>query len=293
LKKTKGLPIYCIDTFRAQGPESQRYFDIKALEKLVDDFHFTSHPHRHDFYNILFINEGTGTHTIDFITYEVKPCSIFFLTPGQIHSFNLSHDIKGFTLFFTPEFYLMDSSEKKLLDIPFFHSLSNQPYLHLDCMRDNSIRQAILEIFNEHSTNESGNHAIIRAYLDIIITKLSRYYKQSWVSQQSTSVTYQIRELESLVEKHYKQYKLPREYADRMNLSPKHLNEICKKGLNKTVGDLIQARLMLEVKRLLAYSPKNISEIAHELNFSDTSYFIRFFKRNTGFTPEQFREQIR
>jgi AraC-like DNA-binding protein len=78
-----------------------------------------------------------------------------------------------------------------------------------------------------------------------------------------------------------------------MNLSPKHLNEICKKGLNKTVGDLIQARLMLEVKRLLAYSPKNISEIAHELNFSDTSYFIRFFKRNTGFTPEQFREQIR
>lgn len=293
MKRNEDFPVYCIDNFRASGQECKKGFDIKVLEKLVDDFQFTSQPHRHDFYNILFIEEGTGTHTIDFVTYEVKPSSIFFLTPGQIHSFNLSLDVKGLTLFFTPEFYLMNNSEKKLLDIPFFHSLSNQPFLDLDCAKDESIRQAILEIFNEHERNENGNHIIIRAYLDIVITKLSRYYKQSWVNQKSSSIIYQIRELESLVDKHYKEFRRPRDYADRMNLSPKHLNKICNTGLNKTVGDLIQERVILEVKRMLAYSSKNVTEIANELNFSDTSYFIRFFKKNTGLTPELFRDQIR
>ncbi len=293
MKKAKeNLPIYCISTFQTQNLESKNDFDIKVLEKLVDDFQFTSLPHRHDFYNILFIEEGMGTHTIDFVSYDVKPCSIFFLTPGQVHSWNLSGNIKGFTVFFTPEFYLMDSTEKKLVDIPFFHSLSNHPYLYLDCMKDESIRQAIHEIFIENEKKENGSDVIIRAYLDIIITKLARYYKQSWINQQTSNLTYQIRELESIVEKYYKQCKLPREFADKMNLSPKHLNEICKKGLNKTVGDLIQERIILEVRRLLAYSHKNISEIADELNFSDASYFVRYFKKHTGLTPEQFRANL-
>lgn len=75
LKTKQGLPVYCIDTFRSSSQERKAGFDIKVLEKLVNDFQFTSQPHRHDFYNILFIREGTGTHTIDFVTYEVKPCS--------------------------------------------------------------------------------------------------------------------------------------------------------------------------------------------------------------------------
>jgi len=291
LKNKPTLPVYCINTFRQQSSGRENSFDIKVLEILMNDFQLASQPHRHDFYNILFISQGAGTHTIDFSTYRVEPCSIFFLTPGQVHSLNLSVDVKGFTIFFTPEFYLMDSSEKKLVDIPFFHSLSNHPYLYLDCMKDKSIRQAINEIFIENEKNENGSHTIIRAYLDIIIAKLSRYYRQSWVNQQTANVTYQMREHESLIEKHYKQLKLPRQYADKMNLTPKHLNEICKKGLNKTVGELIQVRVMLEIKRLLAYSSKNVSEIADELNFSDKSYFIRFFKKNMGITPEQFREQ--
>lgn len=292
MKSHRDLPVYCISTFSDRLTGKKDNFDIKILEKLVDDFQFTSRPHRHDFYNILFISEGAGEHTIDFVTYEVKPCSIFFLTPGQVHSWNLSNDVKGFTIFFTPEFYLMDGSIKKLLDIPFFHTLINQPYLYLDCLKDHTVSQAIQHIFDENLKNEFDSHTIIRAYLDIILTRLTRHYTKSWVNKQPSSLTFKIRELESLVEKHYKEVKLPKAYAEKMNISPKHLNEICKKGLNKTPGDLVQERVMLEIKRLLAYSPKNVSEIAHELNFSDKSYFNRFFKKHTGLTPEQFRANL-
>ena len=71
------LPVYCIETFQGKHTQS-RDFDIKILENLVDEFEFTNKPHRHDFYDILFVTEGSGTHTIDFHTYEVKPCSVFF-----------------------------------------------------------------------------------------------------------------------------------------------------------------------------------------------------------------------
>jgi AraC-like DNA-binding protein len=292
MKTKEVLPVYCISNFQSQHAKNSADFDIKRLEELVDDFEFTSNPHRHDFYNILFISNGTGTHTIDFVTYEVKPYSIFFLTPGQVHSWALSKDIKGFTIFFTPSFYLMDSNEKKLLDIPFFHSLNNEPCLYLNYNNDSSIVNSIEEIFDENDKNENGSNVVIRAYLDIVMMKLSRYYRKVWTSRQSSQATYQIRELESLIEKYFKKYKLPREYSDLMNLSPKHLNEICRVGLNKTVGDLIQQRVLLESKRLLAYTSKNISEIAEELNFSDKSYFIRFFKKYTSLPPEQFRKVV-
>ncbi len=292
MKSKEVLPVYCIGNFQSQHSKDNADFDIKRLEELVGEFEFTSKPHRHDFYNILFISNGSGTHSIDFVTYDVKPYSIFFLTPGQVHSWALSKNITGFTIFFTPTFYLMDSNDKKLLDIPFFHSLNNEPCLYLNYDSDSSIVNAIEEIFFENNKNENGSNVVIRAYLDIIMTKLSRYYRRVWVSRQSSQATYQIRELESLIEKYFKKLKLPREYSDLMNLSPKHLNDICKDGLNKTVGDLIQQRVLLESKRLLAYSSKNISEIADELNFSDKSYFIRFFKKYTGLPPEQFRKAV-
>ena len=52
---------------------------------------------------------------------------------------------------------------------------------------------------------------------------------------------------------------------------------------------MIRERILLEAKRLLVHSPQTVAEIAYQLNFEDTSYFGRFFKKHTGTTPEQFR----
>ena len=64
-----------------------------------------------------------------------------------------------------------------------------------------------------------------------------------------------------------------------MFISAKHLNNLCKKGLNKTVTNLIHERIMIEAKRLLLFTDNSISEIAFELGFTDKSYFMRFLKK--------------
>ena len=288
-KKENELPVYCISTFQDANTKDLD-FDIKIFENLIDEFKFTNQPHRHDFYDILFITEGTGTHTIDFVTYEVKPCSIFFLTPGQVHSWNLSKDTKGFSIFFKPGFYLMDQRHKRRLDFPFFHSMNASPALYLNCLIDPIVKQVIREIYNENQTAEFGRENVVRAYLDILLIKLSRYYQSLVKNNNTGQMTFQLRELESLIDTHFREYKRPSDYAGMMNLSLKHLNKICRVGINKTVGRMIQERIILESKRLLLHSNQTISQVSYHLGYEDNSYFARLFRNKTGFSPDGYRK---
>ena len=81
------------------------------------------------------------------------------------------------------------------------------------------------------------------------------------------------------------------DYADLMFISPKHLNSLCKKGLNKTVTNLIHERNLIEAKRLLLFTDNSVAEIAFELGFADKSYFMKFFKKHTKLTADMFRKQ--
>ena len=102
-----------------------------------------------------------------------------------------------------------------------------------------------------------------------------------------------MKQFDQLVEKHFKEYKYPRDYALLMHISEKHLNRICKICLNKTTSELIMERIVLEAKRRLAFAESSISQIAEELGYSSNSYFGQLFKRKTGNTPAEFMQKFR
>ena len=95
---------------------------------------------------------------------------------------------------------------------------------------------------------------------------------------------------QQLIDNNYKTLKLPKEYAELLYVTPNHLNALCQDLLGKTAGDLIRDRVLLEAKRLLTNADMNVTQIAYELNFQDNSYFNRFFKKEVGMTPEEFRK---
>jgi AraC family transcriptional activator of pobA len=283
-KKTeKNLPVYNIETFRNAESKSS-FFDIKMLGRHNREREETHHPHRHDCYLILFVTNGTGKHFVDFITYEVKPFDVFILAPGQVHGWDLSNDIGGFVLFFTSSFYLMHRQEKKLTDIP-----TPTGSISINAKQESSLIGLLNEMVQENGQAKLGRDELLRSYLDILLIKLSRYYLSPSISG-TVMVAQQVRQLQSLIEQHFLQLKSPSDYANKMNLTPNHLNDVCKQALNKTVSDLIHERQLLEAKRLLAYTHTTIKAIASHLNFNDKSYFNRFFKKYTHLTPEQFRE---
>jgi AraC-like DNA-binding protein len=101
-----------------------------------------------------------------------------------------------------------------------------------------------------------------------------------------------LRNYQQLIERYFRTIRLPKEYAELLYITPNHLNALCVELLGKTAGDLVRDRLLLEAKRLLTNADMTVTEIAYDLNFRDNSYFNRFFKKNVGMTPDEFRKQF-
>ena len=101
-----------------------------------------------------------------------------------------------------------------------------------------------------------------------------------------------LKNFQKLIEANYTQLKLPKDYAELLYITPNHLNAVCKDLLGTKAGEVIRNRTLLEAKRLLTNPQLSITEIAFQLNFSDNSYFTKFFKKCEGVTPEEFRKKI-
>src|SRR5690606_2588998 len=102
-----------------------------------------------------------------------------------------------------------------------------------------------------------------------------------------------LKNFQRLIEMHFLELHLPSEYANLLAITPNHLNALCKEHLGMKAGELIRNRILLEAKRLLVNLELSVSQVGYALNFSDSSYFTRFFKKKTGQTPEEFRKEHR
>lgn len=284
---THSTPVYCLDDFTKKAKETSFY--IEKLSTHLVNHPFVSKPHKHDFYLILYVRKGNGTHTIDFNTYPITPGGFYLMTPGQVHSWVLDPDTEGIILFFEKGFYQMNLDAASPVDFPFFHSLHASPFV--DIKPDPAIDFIVDEMLNEFNRQENFDFRMLRSYLDLLLLKLSRVYKTENDIPLHDRI-FKLRKLEQLIDKNFVKLKQPSHYADLMNLSASYLNTLCKQNLNKTLSELIQERVVLEIKRLLAYTDLSVKQIADKLDFSEGSYLIRFFRKNTGHTPEQFKESI-
>jgi AraC family transcriptional regulator, transcriptional activator of pobA len=293
MKAVKELPVLTIKNFEDYNKcqHCGNSFYIREFRTHLKDNLFLDHPHSHDFFIILLITKGAGVHNIDFKSYEVCPNTVFFLTPGQVHNWELSEDVDGYILFFTKEYLLIDFNHNKLLKLPFFYSSINAPFLQLEEEDVDLIKQIFVKVDLEYLHRKRLFHDMVRLNLNMLLIELERRYKGK--SSTSQLMKYQenlLHKFETLVDEHYKAHKPVTFYAAEMNISLKQLSTLCKKALSKTPGDIIQERVILEAKRLLVHSDFSVSFIAQMLNYLDISYFIRLFRKVTGgITPEQFR----
>ncbi|MBT9395108.1 AraC family transcriptional regulator [Hymenobacter sp. NST-14] len=285
--KDSHIPVYCIDSY--PDGQGQEEFYAQRLETLIARFAGIDKAHTHDFYMLLYVRQGTGTHTIDFVTYPVQPGSLFFLAPGQMHSWDLSADCTGYLLFFEEAFYLHSYPASRLREYPFFKSL-RAPLVQLPAQHP-PFPSLLEQVLQESESYFDNRLQVLRACLYVLLELAARYAQaDDTPGGANPRQAQQLRAFETLLEQHFRAEKTVQAYAQWLNITPNHLNALCRQQRGHTASDLIQRRVQVEAQRLLVHSEQPVKQIATDLGFRDASYFGRFFRKRTGITPEQFRD---
>src|SRR6478736_7482489 len=148
----KKLPVYQINKFNCKSHENDLYVNDFKSHLLDNDF--IENTHGHNFYLLVLFTKGTGRHVIDFDEFEIKPGSLYFLKPGQVHSWQLSDDIDGYIVFYSQEVYNVYFGKKKIEEYSFYRTLINSPEIVLDESQLASFQKYFDILIDENKRNE-------------------------------------------------------------------------------------------------------------------------------------------
>lgn len=231
---------------------------------------------------IILVTEGECRQWIDFEPVDCHRGSLISVKIGQVHSLGSHSGWDGYMLLLRPEGFIQDAQIQSLSSLPAICSLNNKDSTVVEISLK-QIHEDSLRFYNELSSEllRFQLHALA-ARLNLLVTE------QKSLSILDKSGQRFLCFLQCL-EQNFKQWHSPVRYAQSMACSEKTLSRICLGNSGETAKTLITKRITLEAKRLLCYSDLNVSEISEQLGFSATTYFCKFFKRETKLSPIVFR----
>ena len=283
------IPIYDICKLSDFQQEDLLISRFGAYLQKHKDLYF---PHKHTFYHLVLFTKGAGKHSIDFKTFDVTPYQIYFMIPGQVHSWNFEGDVDGYVIHFTLPFFQSFLLKNEYLDqFPFFSGLIDDAVIQIALSLQQEVISLFENIITESEKPERMGMDMIRILLLQIFILLNRTSIDN-KEQQLPAYNYTLlKTFQKLIEKNFATLKLPKDYAELLYITPNHLNALCNDLLGISAGEVIRNRVLLEAKRLLINLDLSVAEIGYRLNFSDNSYFTKFFKKYAGSTPEEFRKK--
>lgn len=249
-------------------------------------------PHGHDFYLCVLFTEGKGTHEIDFKSYDILPGSIFFMRPGQIHSWKFTVPPEGYIFFHSKNLFDLLLPKNQINDYPFYLSYHNPPFLLLNQKQVASITYQFQLLKEEYNSEKFFSFRKIAYLISIIYIDLSRYYLSTYTSLDNSKSKYFniIYKLEAEISKNYKSKKSVNFYANQLNVSKRHLDRITHTILGKSVKTLISEYVVLKAKAAILQNDLGLLAISENLGFKSLSHFSKFFKNNVGVSPINFKD---
>jgi AraC family transcriptional activator of pobA len=249
-------------------------------------------PHRVLFNIVIFISQGEGRHFIDFKPYSFKEGSLVFISKGQVHAFESNPKYKGFILAFTKNFITKNiiQSDARSLNRLYNYYLGT-PVIEPSSAGIKIIRSLINELRKEfESSDDFAKEEILSLLTRVLLLKAERI-KKTLLPAENVREFKPFEALQDLLESHITTSRKAQFYAEKLGVSYKHLNDICKIVTKTTAKEFIDQHLILEIKRLLVASDLSIKELGYKMNFEEPTNFVNFFKKHVGVSPAQFRKE--
>lgn len=279
------LPVCTINVF---GNNIENFY-VGSLEKVALNSLFQQF-HLNNFFMILMIEKAVGEIVADDCETLLNDLQLVVIKPKSISKLHFNTDCKGKVICFTEDFFSLRYNDNMLNQFAF---LEKETQLVFSFSEENfNLLYSILSFAeNEFLSCKKDMHKALRSYLNIFLIEIERSYKPLKKSIYPGFAKEKAYKFQNLVNSNYKLFKFPSYYAGQLNISTNYLNKISKQYFGMSSGELIRNHLILESKRILHYTNLSVSEVAFELGFDHISYFVSFFKKHTGETPEQFRKK--
>jgi AraC-like DNA-binding protein len=239
------------------------------------------------FFALLIVTKGTGTHQIDLKDYNLKAGSVLKIAKGQVHAFEKNANYEGFLIIFTENFiinYFSKSSINLISHLYNYHistPIANEPELN-----DTFLDQLTIEL---ETKNTYARKNIIASLLNLYFLKLERQSTHTKLQNNNSKLYQTFLQFKSLVESDYTTTRNVKEYANKMHVSTKHLNQVVKDFSLNTAKSFIDEYVILEAKRAIVSTDESLKEIAFKTGFDELTNFTKFFKKRMNMSPKDFR----
>jgi AraC family transcriptional regulator, transcriptional activator of pobA len=223
---------------------------------------------------------------------ETTDNSIYFTGIGKLISWKVPEDQrswKGYNIVFHNEFLAAGFNN--------YNFCKEFPFLRMDNTRSvtippNSLIFELCERMLYEQLNKPPDINILKHYLYILLYTVKRIYVQQYPAQSPQQPSRELElagRFEELIERYYLDFKSINSYASRLFITPKYLSQVTKNVYGKTAKEIIMEKILHEAKSLLVQTDLSLTQIASRLEFTDTSNFIKFFKKLSGEGPTDFR----
>lgn len=275
--------------------DAPAHFSIARMEDIYEQHQGEPDaPHRHDYFTLLIVKEAKGQHIVDFNAFDLNPCQIYFIAPGQVHQMLETEKSTGYVMVFDFQFLLENHIPLHFIeDLNLFNAHDYSPPLVPATLSFEKIVDMSEEIFQISQSKPTFQLEAIGAWLKLLLIEChnSCSVKPSEMVI-NTHQNHLIKQFKNLITTNYAQWHSTSQYADELNITPDHLNKVVKMQTGLTAKEHIQARITLGAKRLLHFSDLSIKEIGFQLGFAEPANFSAFFKKCTGISPSKFKSSI-
>ena len=232
-------------------------------------------------------------------TYDYQEGTIVCFAPGQTAETNPTTDkvqVNAHGILFHPDLLRGTSLGKSIKKYTFFSYEVNEA-LHLS-EEERSIVMDCLKIIRmelEHGVDKHSKTLLVN-HIELLLNYCMRFYERQFITRSESNKSILVK-FEALLDDYFQSDKpqtdgLPsvKYFADKVFLSPNYFGDLIKKETGKSAQEYIQTRMIDMAKEMIAGTEKTVSQIAYELGFQYSQHFNRIFKKNTGYTPGEYRK---
>jgi AraC family transcriptional regulator, transcriptional activator of pobA len=269
-------------------------FEIVDIAELYKEFKVTlTTTHRAGFYHIIWFEKGNPTHLVDFNPIKIQPNTFLFLNKDTVQRFDHKIKLEGKAILFTDRFFCKTESDTKFLrNSILFNDLFTVSQFQIN-KQENVFADILQSMTNELQKPKDNFQSDILQNLfhNFLLYSERERRKQDFTEIKKGANLDYVMLFKDYLETNFKNQKQVSFYAQALIITEKRLNTATSKIFGKTPKEIIDDRIILEAKRILAHTTENIKEIGYILGFDEPTNFTKYFKKHSLVTPVEFRKK--